>query len=62
MVGVEAGPMLGNASVRGVYSKQIGTGLKFHKVMSSKISAIPSSRAQTVAAPTLSKGAGLLLS
>jgi hypothetical protein len=29
VVGVEAGPMLGNASVRGVYSRQIGTGLGF---------------------------------
>jgi hypothetical protein len=31
VVGVEAGPMLDNASVRGVYSRQIGTGLEFHK-------------------------------
>jgi hypothetical protein len=32
VIGVEAGPMLSNASVRGVYSRQIGTGLGFHKI------------------------------
>jgi hypothetical protein len=32
VVRVEAVPMLGNASVPGVCSKQIGTGLGFHKI------------------------------
>jgi hypothetical protein len=32
VVQVEAVPILGNASVCGVCSKQIGTGLRFHKI------------------------------